>query len=191
MPTRLIRNRDLVRVPWKNGGGTMAEVAVFPASAGFDAFDWRISMADVGADGPFSIFHGIDRTLVLIEGPGVDLSVDGVLNRLDAQAPLLTFSGEARTSARLLDGAIRDLNVMTPRGSFDHAVEALAPDTHALAPRSGDLFALVALEGSTHAVLDGEACVLDRLDVLIADPAPARITLDRPALLIRLNPSPS
>ena len=188
---RLVRNCDLVRVPWKNGGGTTAEVAVFPAGAGFDAFDWRISMADVGGDGPFSIFPGIERTLVLIDGRGIDLSVDGVLNRLDAQAPLLTFPGEAAATARLVGGPIRDLNVMTRRGRFDHVVEVLGPGTLAPVPRSGDLIALVALEGPTHAVLDGEVRILDRLDVLIADPAPARVVLDRPALLIRLNPSPS
>ena len=67
---RLVGSSDLVRVPWKNGGGTTAEVAVHPPGAGLDDFDWRISMADVAVDGPFSRFPGVDRTLVLAEGRG-------------------------------------------------------------------------------------------------------------------------
>ena len=52
VPVRIIPAQDLVRTPWKNGGGTTAEVAVHPPGAGFEDFDWRISMADVAADGP-------------------------------------------------------------------------------------------------------------------------------------------
>ena len=68
MRIRIVRQRDLNRVPWKNGGGTTCEIAASPAGAGMEAFDWRLSMADVAADGPFSNFSDIDRTLVLIEG---------------------------------------------------------------------------------------------------------------------------
>ena len=81
---RLIREASLPRRPWKNGGGTTVEIAVFPAGAGFDGFDWRLSMADVVADGPFSAFPDIDRTLVLIDGPGLVLDVAGEPHRLDA-----------------------------------------------------------------------------------------------------------
>ena len=49
MAARVIRNADLVRVPWKNGGGTTAEVAAFPEGSTFETFGWRISMADVAS----------------------------------------------------------------------------------------------------------------------------------------------
>src|SRR3546814_10305481 len=64
-------------MPWKNGGGSTTEVAVAPDGAGLDEFDWRISMAVVGADGPFSGFPGVDRTLAVparagLPRPGLD-----------------------------------------------------------------------------------------------------------------------
>ena len=44
-----------------------------PAGAPLAAFDWRVSVADVAADGPFSRFPGVDRVLVLIAGAGMRL----------------------------------------------------------------------------------------------------------------------
>jgi environmental stress-induced protein Ves len=47
-------------MPWKNGGGETTEIAVFPDGAGLSDFDWRVSMARVDGDGPFSSFPGIE-----------------------------------------------------------------------------------------------------------------------------------
>ncbi len=65
------------RMPWKNGAGETVEIAVSPEGAALFDFDWRISMATVATDGPFSIFPGIDRTLSILEGNGMSLSIDG------------------------------------------------------------------------------------------------------------------
>jgi environmental stress-induced protein Ves len=54
---------------WKNGGGSTTEIAVAPMGASLDDFDWRVSMARVASDGPFSEFAGIDRTLDILKGP--------------------------------------------------------------------------------------------------------------------------
>ncbi len=43
-------------MPWKNGGGVTTEICVSPPSG---AFDWRVSIATVNADGPFSTLHRI------------------------------------------------------------------------------------------------------------------------------------
>src|SRR5919112_5021061 len=104
MATRLTRASDLVRVPWKNGGGTTAEVAAFPEGSGFETFGWRISMADVASDGPFSLFPGIDRTLIVVEGDGIELDVEGIAYPLDRTSPKLSFSGDDITTGRLLSG---------------------------------------------------------------------------------------
>ena len=53
------------------------EIAVFPADAGLEDFAWRLSMATVASDGPFSSFAGVDRTLAVLEGEGIVLSVEG------------------------------------------------------------------------------------------------------------------
>lgn len=76
---QLLRARDYRRMPWKNGGGETVEIAVFPTNAGVDAFDWRISIATVATNGPFSIFPGIDRTLSILSGEGMTLSIGNVL----------------------------------------------------------------------------------------------------------------
>ena len=64
----ILRARDRREMPWKNGGGVTSEVLVFPADAGFDTFGWRISIATIQVNGPFSQFPGVDRGLVLLAG---------------------------------------------------------------------------------------------------------------------------
>ena len=63
---KIIRARDCRTTPWKNGGGSTTEIAVEPSGASLDTFAWRISVARVAADGPFSEFPGIDRTLAVL-----------------------------------------------------------------------------------------------------------------------------
>ena len=179
MPVRIIRARDLARTPWKNGGGTTAEVAVHPPGAGFEAFDWRISMADVTGDGPFSIFPGIDRTLVLIEGAAIVLRIEATEHRLDAAAPILAFPGEAATSARLVDGPIRDLNVMTRRGRLAHAVALVGPGV------SEGPGAWVAIFDETRLNVAGRDVTLQRLDTALVETEHAAATADRPVLHVR------
>jgi len=111
----VLRSDDHARMPWANGGGTTYQVATSPEGAGLDEFDWRVSLADVGSSGPFSAFPGIDRILVVVEGAGMELMVDGRLVPLGPLDPLL-FDGAADTSARLVSGPTKDLNVMTRRG---------------------------------------------------------------------------
>lgn len=118
---RVLRAADHRVMPWKNGGGSTTEIAVFPEGASLDAFDWRISMAGVAVDGPFSAFAGIDRSLAVLEGEGIVLEVDGQppVRLTGASAPA-RFPGDASTRAALIGGPILDLNVMTRRGRHRH-----------------------------------------------------------------------
>lgn len=105
------------RMPWKNGGGVTTEIAVFPPDAGLEDFSWRISMARVESDGPFSLFPGVDRTMMLLDGAGLDLSVEGQgVHRLTRPYEIAAFPADAAASARLGAGPITDLNIMTRRG---------------------------------------------------------------------------
>jgi environmental stress-induced protein Ves len=115
---RVLRAADRIATPWKNGGGHTREVAVSPPGADLDSFEWRISLAQIAADGPFSTFPGVDRVLTVIKGEGLLLTVDDRMLALDAASPPLAFPGEARVSARLTDGAINDLNVMVRRDKW-------------------------------------------------------------------------
>ncbi|WP_283192874.1 HutD family protein [Rhizobium sp. AN80A] len=117
------------RMPWKNGGGETVEIAVSPEGAAHSEFDWRISMATVATDGPFSIFPGIDRTLSILDGEGMSLAIDGRAPVLLTQesAPL-AFPADVTVSATLKSGPITDLNVMTRRGGLWHRVERIVVD---------------------------------------------------------------
>ncbi|WP_438395650.1 HutD/Ves family protein [Caballeronia sp. DA-9] len=114
----IIRAADLKAVPWKNGGGATREIAASPKGAAFDAFDWRVSVADVSEAGAFSVFNGIDRVLTLIEGEQMVLtdstegqSAEYVLSRWDSVA----FAGESPITAELPHGPTRDFNLMLRR----------------------------------------------------------------------------
>jgi environmental stress-induced protein Ves len=115
---RVLRAADRIATPWKNGGGHTREVAAFPPGADLDGFEWRISLAQIAADGPFSTFPGVDRVLTVIQGEGLLLTVDDRMLALDAASPPLAFPGEARVAARLTDGPISDLNVMARRDKW-------------------------------------------------------------------------
>ena len=106
--------------PWKNGAGLTRELAVGPRGADNAGFDWRISLAEVGRDAPFSAFPGIDRCITLLRGAGMRLaSADGsVDHRLDQGLAPFRFAGELALHATLFDGACSDFNVMTRRGAW-------------------------------------------------------------------------
>ncbi|MBJ6125842.1 HutD/Ves family protein [Microvirga splendida] len=189
MKARVIRSEDLVRAPWKNGGGTTAEVAAFPEGSGFDTFGWRISMADVASDGPFSAFPEIDRTLIVVEGGGIELDVEGVAYRLDKASPKLSFSGGDITIGRLLSGPIRDLNVMTRRGQFRHRARFVESGVALLAEETRVAF-LVALDGSFDVTLDSTIHSLQVLDTLMLEATQDLILLSGTgrAILVEIAP---
>ena len=105
---RLILPSAFHTQPWKNGGGITHEIARADRDG---QLLWRLSIAEVAADGPFSAFPGLSRILTVIEGAGLHL--DTAESRLDA-LPLapLAFSGDLPVASRLIAGPIRDFNVI-------------------------------------------------------------------------------
>ncbi|SAK54611.1 hypothetical protein AWB80_02004 [Caballeronia pedi] len=131
----IIRADSLTPAPWKNGGGVTREIATGPQGASFDAFAWRLSLADVASDGAFSTFAGVDRVLVLLDGAGMRLSeADGQVHALDTPLASARFAGETPIHATLIDGPTRDFNVMVRRDraratvDVHHASCSLTPD---------------------------------------------------------------
>jgi environmental stress-induced protein Ves len=120
---RLIKSDDYQSMPWKNGGGTTTQIASHPENATTENFAWRISMATVNNDGPFSRFPETERTLIVLEGAGIELTVaGGKEERLTRDTEPFTFAADTDAYAKLIDGSILDLNVMTRRNSFSHRV---------------------------------------------------------------------
>jgi uncharacterized protein len=112
---KVLHASDYTRVRWKNDGGWTTEIAREPGDPATD-FAWRISIADIESDGPFSSFPGVARELMLLAGNGIELDIDDAPPlRLAERFQRVRFDGESRVECRLLAGPTRDFNVMTRR----------------------------------------------------------------------------
>ncbi|MBB4482469.1 HutD family protein [Rhizobium etli] len=189
---RILRASDHKRMPWKNGGGETVEIAVSPDDAGLAGFDWRVSMATVAADGPFSIFPGIDRTLVILEGNGMALDIEGsapVL--LTTASDPLAFPADVPVAARLKDGAITDLNVMTRRDRLAHTLIRIDLDGNRSVPLTSSTCLLLCQSGALSFRRNGEAGALAASDALLIENAAGtelRIEGEAQSYLVSITP---
>ena len=99
--------------PWPCRGAT---AAVSPARCcggrrlpRGDDFDWRLSVAEVAADGPFSAFDGCDRILVLLAVRAWICTSTATWCRCGRPLGHHRFAGEAAVHAVLPDGPTTDL----------------------------------------------------------------------------------
>lgn len=143
---------DLPATPWKNGGGVTREIVCQPPGAHMANFDWRVSIAHIASDGPFSAFPGIDRVITLLSGGGVHLLGDDgqVDHRLDTPLAPFAFAGEAAIHARLLAGDCHDFNVMTRRSKCSASLQVVRSACDCPAVSQG---LLMAVQG--HWLLEG------------------------------------
>jgi M3 family oligoendopeptidase len=106
------------RVAWRNGGGW---TTVLAQADGGEPLEWRISIAEIERDGPFSDFSGYDRTIVA-EGGSFTLEFDdGERVTVEPLVPF-SFAGERAVLCRLHGAPVRAFNVMTLRDAFEHDV---------------------------------------------------------------------
>lgn len=177
---RILRAADRRAVPWKNGGGVTREIVGGPPGVDMGDFAWRVSLADVAADGPFSVFPGVDRILTMVEGAGMDLSLDGIGPRLvDTRHVPQHFPGDVPTGCRLLEGPVVNLNVMHRRGAVAAHVEVVRGDVLVGAPEGGIRIA-IPLEGP--AVLHRKAAT--------PEPEPVPLEPYDAVVLTRQGPAP-
>lgn len=164
----ILRAATHKRMPWKNGGGETVEIAVFPKTSTLGDFDWRVSMATVATDGPFSIFERIDRTLSILTGDGMSLAIDGrePVMLTTASEPL-AFAADVAVSATLPGSAITDLNVMTRRGRLVHDVERLAVEGAKNVHVQPGTVLLLCRDGSIACCHAGEETALEHDDALL------------------------
>lgn len=141
---------DLPAQPWRNGAGVTRLIASGRADpnatnsmADGDAFDWRISLADIREDGPFSVFPGIDRCAVLLGDGRIMLTSATDASYLRPLQPM-SFAGEKQLHARcdLNTSMPRILNLMVRRDSMRSGVCVL--DAAQQLPAAALLFVLVA-----------------------------------------------
>ena len=108
---QVFRASDYPRMPWKNGGGSTEEITR-DAGQGLDGFGWRLSIADISESGEFSRFDGYQRIITVLQGAGMNLTVDGEITRALLPFDAFAFEGQSHASCTLIDGPIRDFNLI-------------------------------------------------------------------------------
>lgn len=112
-PPRIVRLQDVTPSPWKNGAGQTRELLAWPEG---DRWRLRVSVAEVGSDGPFSSFPGVTRWFAVVAGQGVVLRFGSEERRLGLGGDPLRFDGAWSPGCRLIDGPTLDLNLMLSDG---------------------------------------------------------------------------
>lgn len=138
---RILPPSGFIAMPWKNGMGTTWEVAranLDRRSVVEGQSDWRLSLAAVEADAPFSSFPGYARFFCPVEGKDIGLHFAGSREtRILRTHESLIFSGDEAVTCHLPEGPVRCLNLMVLRdmGTFDAGLKrgggAVAADVDA------------------------------------------------------------
>ena len=151
-----MRRFDVESLPaqrWKNGGGLTREIARGPEGVGPGDFGWRLSVAEVEQPGPFSLFPGVDRCIVVLSGAGMMLHDDaGALAQTLAPLQPWAFTGERALHARLPAGPCQDFNVMTQRGRWRARLDVVRSETRVA---RADVTLLLAVQGRWRIGHDG------------------------------------
>jgi hypothetical protein len=115
--SRVLPAHTYRRERWKNGAGWTREILRWPETGDWD---WRLSIAEIEEDAPFSRFDGVDRELVLLSGNGLRLRFDdGRCVQLDPPHGRARFAGEDALQGELVDGSTQDFNLMWRRSAVD------------------------------------------------------------------------
>jgi len=115
--TRVIPSVEYRRERWRNGLGWTREILRVPDT---DAWQVRLSIAEIEQDAAFSSFPGVERELVLLRGEGLRLRfADGAVHTLLPPHDRLRFAGEAQVGGELVDGLTHDFNLMWRRDLVD------------------------------------------------------------------------
>ncbi len=177
---RLIRAGDTRRTRWKNDGGWTTELASDPPArdghAIAEGFRWRVSIADIERNGPFSTFPGVERDLLLLAGNGLELDIDDAAPlRIDRRFEQVHFAGEQDVRCRLLAGPTRDFNVMARRDAVHAEVVARPLAGSMLVFREAGTTALVhVLAGDVELHIDDQAIGAATGETLLLDAGSTR-----------------
>jgi environmental stress-induced protein Ves len=131
-PFKIYSPQSFQTLPWRNGLGSTIELLAETPNKN-EAFSWRLSIASVANDGPFSDFSGYDRTLLLLEGSGITLNKpNGIFKVLNSSLDYANFKGEDLIDATLHNGPIKDFNIMTLRSICTSSVTAIDETSESL-----------------------------------------------------------
>jgi environmental stress-induced protein Ves len=115
---RHIPKASLMEGRWRNGQGVSWEIVSFKNDGAAD-FSWRFAKARIDNDVPFSIYPGMDRIFMMIEGQGMDLEFEGGrILRVHEKFVPHKFSCDVPLVCKLRGGPSLDLNLFTARGEY-------------------------------------------------------------------------
>ena len=102
-----------------------------------ESFTWRLSLADIAQDGPFSAYPGYRRALVLVRGDDLRLKFHRHgTQRLCPTRRGTRFEGDWNTECTIPQGPCTDLSLIVHKGSADSpACIVRAPSVLALTSR--------------------------------------------------------
>ena len=183
--TAVLRRSEFAEQRWANGLGVTREIAVdrTPDAAhhaqNAAPFRWRLSMADLAAPGgPFSMLHGIDRSLTLLEGTGVTLAVDGAAPvALEINSPF-AFPGDVKTDCNVGSATGRDLNAMWDRSRCTASVNVVTAPTAVDFPVESAVAFAVALADEASLAISGNDSGADCIPTLLAKEDAMRMDVD-------------
>lgn len=142
----VLRAADRTASPWRNGNGSTSEILV-RASPDGAGFDWRLSIATVSSDTDFSTFPGVDRQLMALSEPGLDLTDAGTPVSL-ARYDVHRFPGENAVASVGVTDETLDLNLMCDRGTRHGSLTAQVVSGPEVIPAGAGEMTLVLLHGS-------------------------------------------
>ena len=174
-----IRRRAEFRAsPWRNGGGVTHEAMRRPSTG--DAYDWRVSVAEIASSGPFSAFDGYRRHMLLLSGAGLELEFpDGRLARLLRPGDLTSFAGSPPPECRLIAGPCVDLNLICAHGLPVETWLLRGDAQHDVGVAAGDVVLAFCIEGTAtlvdHGAETGTVGSTDLAVIDLASPGTVRV----------------
>lgn len=163
---QILRASTYRNMLWKNGTGYTLELARQDNEA-LGTFDWRVSMADVTTSGAFSLFDGMQRVLTVLEGAGIILTMDDAVPQRLALQQSVAFSGSSKVSCELIDGPIRDFNLIYNPQRYSARYQWIQNQEHVeLFSSANILFMFNHAADKLNVVIDGEHVVLQTQESL-------------------------
>ena len=178
---RIITPDQFNTAPWKNGGGITHEIATAPVANGFA---WRLSIAEVTRNGPFSRFDGMQRILTVIEGAGMHLDSEAETIAARPGEPC-RFPGELALEGKLIAGPVHNFNLIYDANALQADVQLItdqAPPT-----QTGTNETQHALYALSAAAIIGETRLEQGHVALFKTMGPVRIDSGGKALFVTLQ----
>lgn len=180
----VIHPRNRPRTAWVNGRGFTRELLQGAGGA------WRLSLAEIGQDAPFSSLPGRDRILVVAEGELL-LRVGGDDRQL-VSGEARVFRGESETSAAAVGDLAYVVNLMVMRGAAVCSGHGAHLQRRVEAPREESEVVVMLWRGFTEDGLFVEPGTLllsssHEMSASETRPAPALLRFPEPVLTYRFT----